>query len=231
MVMFFPRTAPALFEEAASHHALTFRPEDYHDGVAEEIGMALPEKLDRAVAKRKAEYLAGRLCAARAIQALTGRFPGALPASDTGGPAWPAGLRGSITHTHGFAAAVVASGAHCRSLGLDSEVCMSEETRARVAKSILNPEETMPSFWPHGPQYHATLVFSAKESLFKCLHPLVGEMFWFADASIHLSAAAPGRFTATLKKSLSPEFTSGFTVEGRYCLEGDLVHTGIMLSL
>lgn len=56
-------------------------------------------------------------------------------------PLWPAGLCGSITHSKGMAAAVVASRQHWQGIGLDAEPLMSPSRSQRLAGQILTPDE------------------------------------------------------------------------------------------
>jgi len=74
----------------------------------------------RGVAKRQAEYLAGRLCAREALRCVTGQA--SVPAvGEDRAPQWPRGVVGSITHGDNWAAALVAPNHQWRALGLDVE--------------------------------------------------------------------------------------------------------------
>jgi 4'-phosphopantetheinyl transferase EntD len=135
-------------------------------------------------AKRRREFSAGRHCARQALSGL-GQAPVALPVGPGRAPVWPAGFTGSISHTDEVAVAVVARQTEIRSLGIDLEsadplgtellelVCRDEELAA-LAASGLDVE--------HG----AKLIFSAKESLYKCLWPLTGVFLEFQAIGIRL---------------------------------------------
>ena len=73
----------------------------------------------------------------------------------------------------------------------------------------------------------ATLVFSAKESVFKCLHPFVRRYFGFHAARV--VEAREGRFTALLTETLTTELPEGLVLEGRYAVSETHVHTGLAL--
>ena len=77
--------------------------------------------LGRAVPTRVQEFAAGRLCARRALAEL-GIVDFPLRAADDRQPIWPGAVVGSITHTSGFCAAVIAERARIVALGLDTEV-------------------------------------------------------------------------------------------------------------
>jgi enterobactin synthetase component D len=148
-----------------------------------ELEVALPASLSRAVTKRQVEFVAGRVCAARAMRRLRGEcHPVAIRPDRT--PDWPEGLVGSISHTDGLALAGVAEARHWRSLGLDVEQEMSMELLAEVGSMVLDEAE-----WRHRPAgwretAFATLAFSAKEALYKALYPLTGRMMEFRDARL-----------------------------------------------
>src|SRR5690606_27649753 len=92
--------------------------------------------------KRQCEYLAGRLCARHALWQLTGHA--SVPAvGEDRAPQWPAGIVGSITHSAGHAAALVAHAEHWRGLGLDLERLLSAERSQRLAKEILTNDEQL----------------------------------------------------------------------------------------
>src|SRR5471032_3077916 len=82
--------------------------------------IAPPASIQRSVAKRQAEFLAGRVCARAALQQLEGlNFIPAI--GDDRAPVWPSHISGSITHSTGRAAAIEIGRAHWRGLGMDLE--------------------------------------------------------------------------------------------------------------
>jgi enterobactin synthetase component D len=223
--------APNLFDKSVVHRAVRFQVEGYTSDLPETLGVTLPETMGKAVAKRKAEYVAGRLCAMRAFEAQTGQAGVSIPTGATGAPVWPKGFVGSITHTHGFAAAALADGRFMRGLGIDSEEIMTGKVMANVRARICRPDEP---YLPQGPmteQVYTTVIFSAKESLFKCLHALVGKMFWFEDARIEIVDHAAGLFQAELMTDLSEEFCRSVKLTGHFRVGSGLVHTGISLPV
>jgi 4'-phosphopantetheinyl transferase EntD len=147
----------------------------------------------RMSAKRLREFSVGRHCARTALARL-GHAPAALPVGPGRAPVWPAGIIGSISHTAEIAIAAVARQAQLRSLGIDVEsadplepsllelVCRDEE-RAALAVSDLEPG------------LGAKLVFSAKESVYKCLWPLTGVFLEFHALGIRMDPVT-SRFTA-----------------------------------
>ena len=188
--------------------------------------LSLPDRLATAAAKRRAEFLGGRLTARRALAALTGSP--STPAQDAEQlPDWPAGTVGSITHSRGLAAAVVANRATYRGIGLDAEVVMSGERARRLAGQILVASELawldrLPAEWQGE---FLTLVFSLKESLFKALYPLVGQRFYFPHARLIEWNAKAGAVSIELLKTLSAQWTAGARLSGQVAKIDDYLLT------
>lgn len=209
----------------------------FHDKVAADFDVTLPAAMDRAVQKRKAGFIAGRYCAQQALAELGGPLHAGsgIGIGPNREPLWPAGFVGSITHTHGYAAAVVAPRSSILAVGVDSETWIEPASAAEVSGQILTSREE------HAAQTHClesdlqylTLVFSAKESLFKCLFPLVGSFFDFHAAVITAQrpeSSAGGEFRFELLEDLNAKFRAGYSGNGRYCVGADCVHTAIILQ-
>ncbi|WP_162618354.1 4'-phosphopantetheinyl transferase family protein [Salinicola socius] len=193
--------------------------------------LPLPERLRTAAAKRRAEFLAGRLSARHALAELTGSS--STPAQDAERlPEWPAGTLGSITHSRGLAAAVVASRPNFQSVGLDAEVVMSAERARRLAPQILVASEQV--WFDRLPAERQgdflTLVFSLKESLFKALYPLVRERFYFPHARLILWDAETCAVSIELLKTLSPQWPAGTVLRGQVTKIDDYLLTLIAIS-
>ncbi|MBB2895092.1 4'-phosphopantetheinyl transferase [Pseudomonas sp. AS2.8] len=186
------------------------------------LGALPPDNIRRAVAKRQAEYLAGRLCAREALRQLSGTaaVPGHRPTDR--GPAWPPGWVGAITHSHGWAAAVVGKAGDYLGLGLDVETLLEPDKALRLAEQILTPaeRERLQPLDERQQAFAITLAFSAKESLFKALHPQVGQMFFFQDAEI-LAMDPSGTFDLRLLIELSPRWSAGTSLRGHFRLDDE----------
>ncbi len=186
-------------------------------------GIVPSASLQRSVAKRQAEYLAGRVCARAALQNLDGRdyLPGT---HEDRSPIWPAGIRGSITHGKGWAAAVVAAAGSCQGLGLDQETLLDDERAERLMGEILTPPE-LERLDRRQLGLTVTLTFSLKESLFKTLYPLTHQRFYFEHAEV-LDWSAEGLARLRLLTDLSPQWQHGAELRGQFCLQD-----GHLLSL
>jgi 4'-phosphopantetheinyl transferase EntD len=100
-------------------------------------------------------------------------------------PVWPEGVVGSITHSGDFAAAAVAWAADVAGLGIDSEQIIDQAAARDIAAICMVDEATLFSA-AHGRSFceFCTLIFSAKEAVFKCLFPLTRNFLEFSDVRI-----------------------------------------------
>lgn len=196
-------------------------PEDFQRAAIEP-----PASIQRSVAKRQAEFLAGRLCARAALTHLGIPDWVAAIGADRA-PSWPAGVCGAITHGQGRAAAVVARQTDYRGLGLDLEALLPVERAERLHREILTPAECerLAQYPADALSLIATLTFSLKESLFKALYPLVGERFYFEHAQV-IAWHADGRARLRLMLDLSEEWRHGAEFDGQFAIED-----GRLLSL
>jgi len=120
----------------------------------------------RAVPKRRRTFAFGRVCAREALG-----WNVAILVGQGGAPVWPAGVLGSITHTDDDAAAAIAS----VPIGIDLE------SRAHAART---PDLLAMVALPSERALDAALVFSAKESVYKCLYPTAGQFLDFHDVEL-----------------------------------------------
>lgn len=213
-----PRPLPGAVLVSCAFDPTSVAPDDFaRAGIVPSAG------LQRSVAKRQAEYIAGRVCARAALQQLDGRHYVPTTHEDRS-PIWPAGIRGSITHGKGWAAAVVAAQGSCRGLGLDQEALLDDERAERLMGEILTPME-LERLDHRQLGLAVTLTFSLKESLFKTLYPLTGQRFYFEHAEL-LECSAEGLATLRLLTDLSAQWRKGAQLQGQFCLQD-----GHLLSL
>lgn len=196
-----------------------------------EAGLMLPARLATAIPKRKSEFLAGRYCAQMALKKMGVDCPHTIAIGENRAPCWPDGTVGSITHSRGFASAIVAPSGLVRSIGIDSEALIAEKTANNVSGHILTDQERHDASTGllESDRHYLTLVFSAKESIFKCLYPLVQQYFDFRHARVELDPDRPGHFDFQLLKDLGGEFRSGYAGSGYYTLNDDFIHTAVVL--
>lgn len=221
----FDAFGPAHVALRATHYELRA----FSDALYRHYGIEQPPGIRRAVAKRRAEFLAGRLCVADAMAAL-GVNPAPVAIGAQRAPAWPHGLVGSISHAEGLALAAVARNDQVHALGIDCERLLCAATVAEVSASVLRAEERRwaATLAPCARQRFVTLVFSAKESLFKALYPSVNAYFDCQDAEVF--AVDADRFQVRLARTLNAGWRQGQCFTGRYRTCGQHMATLLVVS-
>ena len=223
--------SPNLFSTACHHYSARFDLAAFDsERTPLELGVLLPPGLHGAVAVRQAEFLAGRFAAQAALKAAGCQTVPELAIREDRSPAWPPGFVGSITHVAGYVSAVVASSAQIRALGRDSEHILADDAALELQSQILRPEEIkdQPGSGLRLGEY-LSVVFSAKESLYKALAPLLGKYFDFQDARVIELSRDTGRIRFRLETTLGAGFDAGFQLEARFVID-ELVHTAVELS-
>lgn len=138
--------------------------------------------LDRAAPRRIAEFICGRACAREAIRRLTGDIAD-LPVGPDRAPRWPGGLCGSISHSGRRAIAVAGETTHFIGIGIDLERCLSNAEARDIADLVTSDKERQRL----GTRLDAvtlSLIFSAKESLFKALSSQTGPIPFFQSFQV-----------------------------------------------
>lgn len=187
-----------------------FDPTAFTPACYEKARILLPASLQRAAPKRLGEFLAGRLAARQALHRF-GLDDHVVAIGAAREPRWPAGFEGSISHSllQGRGMALCAVRPAQSGMGLDLEAWLEDGQACELWPGIVDDEE-----WgrlqrcPLGPALGLTLVFSAKESLFKALYPRVGRYFDFLDA--RWLAMTEQTLTLELKSALTPELPVGW---------------------
>lgn len=183
--------------------------------------------------RRRDEFMAGRLCAARALRR-AGVASEAMPASgilpiDGRLPVWPAGWVGSISHGRRWAIAGVADASDCDVLGLDLQDLIGARAMGNVQSLVASDAELRRLDAWCDRQHALTLLFSAKEALYKALYPRL-RVFQEFDAA-ELSAAAAGEIWLTLTRDWHVrDWRAGHVVRVRYAWEDGQVLTACCLA-
>lgn len=146
-------------------------------------------------ARRRREFAAGRACARRLLAEL-GMPAVPLERDAHRAPCWPAGIVGSISHGAGLCVVAVAPRRAIVGLGVDveSDGPLRDGVRRRVCTES---ERRRLAALPESEQGRsAKLLFSIKESIYKCVHPLVQVPIGFQQADVRIDLAT-GRYTVT----------------------------------
>jgi 4'-phosphopantetheinyl transferase EntD len=186
--------------------------------------------IERAVEKRRREFMTARGCAREAFAKL-GLPPTAIINGARGEPCWPSGIVGSITHCDGYRACAVARSADIATIGIDAEP--HSALPDGVLSDIAGPQELswLSERTHDAPHVHwDRLLFSAKESVYKAWFPIAKRWLGFEDAVVTVDIAAE-TFAARL---LVPGPLLGgrqvVAFSGRWLVSDGLVLTAIALA-
>lgn len=181
-----------------------------------------------AVLKRKREFAAGRLCARKALHRLgIQNYP--LVVGENREPLWPTGIVGSLSHCLDYCGVAVSFRDPIIGIGLDVEpiqpltpetidLCFTSPERAWL---ISNGGLTH-DYWPK-------VIFSAKESVYKCYFPLARNYLDFQDVELHISPQS-GQFSAMISAAAPPALSDVRVLCGRFAVNDTHVFTAITLT-
>lgn len=172
--------------------------------------------LNRAVPKRQAEFVAGRYAAKLILEQMGWQGAQVGVGSDRC-PVWPNDVVGSISHNHNQAICVASD--KLDYLGVDIENTLLADTALSVAETVATTSEVallMQQGISHA--QGISLIFSAKESLFKAIYPRVGRYLEF-DSS-QLVAIDMGQ--RVLKLKLNVELQRELKRQQEFCCFFDL---------
>lgn len=183
----------------------------------------LPPSLMDAHLTRRRAFLAGRYCALRALR--DGGFDGPAPLHrlNNGLVDWPASRVGSISHSRKWAISLVAPKNDGDPIGVDIEQIIGMETAKNIAGLVASPPERRLMRNRRDFPSDVTLMFSAKEALFKALFPATLQFENFDAAA--LTSVTPDALIFTLTKDWSPCREGGSRVSVRYRFFEDHVVT------
>ena len=177
-----------------------------------------PEELaatERMTAGRRQEFSAGRAHARTVLQRLGLDSP-VVPVGADRSPRWPRGFVGSISHAGELVLAVAASCTRVRALGVDLEPGLPLDND--LVNRICRPEELSRLAASAEPLRQAKLIFSAKESVYKCVAPQMGIFLDFPDLEI-IFDGEPERFHAR-GHGKAAALIGPDTVTGRFAAAG-----------
>lgn len=138
-----------------------------------------------AVDSRKAEFGDGRWCAHRALRGLGVDAP--ILRGHKGMPLFPESVSGTISHTRGVRMALVGRADHWQSLGLDVEVAQRLPEGVLTAVTSVRERRVLRRAGSRAPgRALGTVLFSAKESVYKAWFPLAGRFLDFDEVDLHL---------------------------------------------
>ncbi len=163
--------------------------------------------IEGTILKRQREFRAGRNAAHEALRQLAAPS-GPLLRGSRREPVWPAGYIGTISHCRDLCVAACATDEVIAGLGVDVEPLsplpagVERYIHTAVERGL---KEAVPE----------RLIFSAKESLYKCYYPLLNRFFGFQSVSLTFDTIAQ-TFTFEPTAGCEIDFPSSLHFHGRY---------------
>ena len=213
----FPEFISFFCEHLSSAHDFLLHPEE--EKISASFGSS----------KRRAEFSLGRYCARRALSKFELQSLPILRNIESREPYWPKSVRGSITHSEGFAAVAVGLTKDVSGIGIDLE-SLSRVVDFNIMRHVCveNERKFLDSLSPEHATRNLRIIFSAKESIFKCFFPISQTYLYFQDAEIIIDEKNY-EFTFILSKACSGITSVGFQHFGKYLIKSDLLLTSIYI--
>jgi enterobactin synthetase component D len=225
-----PAAASSLLPPSVRQHRVRFDVSSVTEAHPWLASLAVPPALAGAAPARRLEFLVGRACAREAMRALSPELVAfAIPIGADRGPRWPDGVVGAITHGAGLVAAAVGSPSEVRGLGIDCERVVDAGAMDAVLETALPhaPERDVATRAGLDPRVACTVVFSAKESVYKALRTRAGRPIDFGDLEL-VELEREGRCRVLARGPLAKwSRPDDFLV--RFSVDGDVVETAIAL--
>lgn len=190
--------------------SLPFNTTFYQDSLFNQLQIIFPSWLTTATIQRRAEYLAGRYLAGQLLTRYgsqvteVGRRNGRCPA-------WPTGFFGSISHTANIALCALHDIDNMGWVGVDIESIMPL-TKAQLLQTAIAKKQEWRLLNKLPITIAATLLFSAKESLFKAVYPTLKRYFGFHQVEL----IAFNEEKQQLTFYLSPEIVINYSHRQQY---------------
>jgi enterobactin synthetase component D len=207
-------------------YRICYSVDDYCDRLFHDYGISPIGGHGSISIKRKAEYLAGRIAAKYALDN-AGYSSHEVTSGAYRQPLWPKGLIGSISHSDRQAIAAVMPVNHVlyQGIGIDIEAVMAPALADDVKQQILSAEE-LATVSQIGVSFELalTIVFSAKESLFKAVFNDIQSYMEFSDASL-IQLDRNGGFMLILTNAAFSQRVATRRFHGRYFVRNNEIMT------
>jgi len=186
-----------------------FRVDEYQRSLYDKLGIVFPPDFRRAALKRQAEFLAGRY-AAKEVMRNSNIDKEVIKTVGIGThrcPIWPTKFTGSITHNNSKAICAVTDSNPNVQLGIDFEDYISSAVVLEIENNIhSNDEKQLLTSQGISDCIATTIIFSAKESLFKALYPRVKKYFGFEEAIVKAANVKDGYLTLVVANDLVKDY-------------------------
>lgn len=202
----------------------------YKDSLFSKLKIHLPTNIGKSTIKRKAEFLAGRFCAEKALNMINIRQY-TVHSDKNRCPLWPEGIKGSITHNNNFAMAAITTKPSVLGIGIDIERIISSSEMNEIKDEVLFDDEfKVLELATYTPEILFSLIFSIKESFFKAVYPSTGVFFGFNAVRVTSFDFKVNQFELVVCKDLSVSIRNGKSYRGRFDIFSDIVLTMVQIE-
>lgn len=175
--------------------------------------------------KRLSDFRASRYCAKQILEKFgIHNYP--LLINEHRAPIWPNQLVGSLSHTKNFCFGVIARGLDIKAIGIDVEV--NKPLKDDLLKLICTAKDQNYFKLYSSPNHAATIIFSIKESIFKCLHPIYKKWIDFKEVDVILNEQE-GTYCAIPSDPINSYFGLN-EINGKWCTDERFVYTSCWLN-
>ena len=179
--------------------------------------------------KRRAEFTMGRIYAHWALSRFGLESEPILRNHETREPCWPDSVRGSITHSAGFAAVAVGFKKEIKGVGIDLEsYSRLVDFKIRRHVCVDSELEWLESLPNKQANRALRIIFSAKESIFKCIYPGTKTYLSFKDAAVSVNETEKN-FSFIIFKSFPGIIQHGLPHHGRYSEMDKMLLTSVYI--
>lgn len=139
------------------------------------------ETIKMSVKKRRREFVAGRTLTRKALSQFEINNYDLLQGNNRE-PLWPHNIIGSISHSDTYVSVAVTNNENYRSIGVDLEII--EKIDDSQLNIILTKNEIDYLLHVEDKDIFHKIIFSAKESIYKCIYPIVKNFIDFSQVEI-----------------------------------------------
>lgn len=200
-------------------YSCKFESQLYSDNLFSAFGVKYNHSLKSAVIKRRAEFLAGRYCAAKCLEFFdVSDFE--IKIGMHRNPLWPTEFFGSISHCDSSAIAVCSPKKFCNGIGIDVEKEICSNTIEKIQNLVLSKEEiNLISQFSNKRALLFTLMFSVKESFFKAAYHLTKSYFDFDAVSVICINHDKKTIVIKINKDLHHHLKKSTIVNCHFCID------------
>jgi 4'-phosphopantetheinyl transferase EntD len=186
--------------------------------------------ISNAVPARRRDYATVRSCARACLERL-GYPPVPILPGIGGAPTWPAGVKGSMTHCTGYAAAAVSANPRISTIGIDAEpdAPLPDGVLDLVATPAEQDHLAATPVEPDSPNWDR-LLFSAKEAVYKTWFPLVGDWLDHQEAEILINPQAQTFEALLCRDGLIINGHQIHRIHGRWTRKRGILATAVVLG-